>query len=265
MKQAQPPEQIKAQLAAELANARQRGDRPSEAFVLLAQGKLALLGGDQRAADRLLTQAVAIYEALGDHYSVAAQTGNYGWALRRAGRIDDARPYLRRAAALFAKLGLHDYAERHQLAAEEEALLTEEVLAALPRAVRRALERGDQAGLQHALDALPLAEQQVVFGRLVDAGVIREAGSEDDEIVAQFDPLLRDIATVARGADTTGSAQLRADIEAALPELERKGWQIRQAIYALWEGQRDAKALTRGLDKTDAQLIRRVLELLAEG
>jgi len=45
-------------------------------------------------------------------------TGNYGWTLRRIGRHDDARPYLLRAADLFAAMGLGDYAERHRMAAE---------------------------------------------------------------------------------------------------------------------------------------------------
>ncbi len=37
-------------------------------------------------AEALLHQAITIYRAIGDRYSVAAKLGNYGWALRRAGR-----------------------------------------------------------------------------------------------------------------------------------------------------------------------------------
>ena len=62
--------------------------------------------------------AVAIYEAIGDRYSVPAQIGNYGWTLLREGRAADARSYLLRAADLFDAMGLADYADRHRRAAQ---------------------------------------------------------------------------------------------------------------------------------------------------
>ncbi|MFV9506192.1 MAG: tetratricopeptide repeat protein, partial [Oscillochloridaceae bacterium umkhey_bin13] len=71
-------------------------------------------------ADRLLDQAITIYRAIGDRYSIPAMTGNYGWALRRAGRHADARPYLLRAADGFEAIGFTDYAERHRSAAAED-------------------------------------------------------------------------------------------------------------------------------------------------
>ena len=47
--------------------------------------------------------------------------GNFGWALQRASRYNDARPYLLRAAAYFDSMGFTDEAERHRHAAEESA------------------------------------------------------------------------------------------------------------------------------------------------
>ncbi len=96
------------------------GDRLGEANVLASQGQLALITDRPEEADVLLNQAVAIYQAIGARYSVPAQIGNYGWALRRIGQQERARPYLRQAAELFATIGLSDYAERHQRAADEE-------------------------------------------------------------------------------------------------------------------------------------------------
>ena len=62
--------------------------------------------GNQLEADSLIEQAVAIYEVIGDRYSIAAQIGNYGWTLRRLGQYEWARPYLQRAADLFRAVGL---------------------------------------------------------------------------------------------------------------------------------------------------------------
>lgn len=228
---------------------------------LIAQGRAALLAGDQAGADRLLDQATALYRQIDDNYAIAAQTGNYGWALRRAGQPERAAPYLHRAADLFTALGMADFAERHRNAADagDATPLTAEILASLPPAVRGALERGDGPGLEFALNALPLAEQQVVFDQLVAAGVISDpAAAEADEMRRQFAPLLDAIADVARG-----NAADRAEIEAALRDIERKGWFFGRAIPAIWAGERDPAVLTRGLDHADTLLVQRILELLA--
>lgn len=232
----------------------------AEAEQLIARGRAALLAGDGAQADQLLEQASRRYEVLGDHYSIAAQTGNYGWALRRAGRPDEARPYLRRAAELFTRLGMADFAERHRLAAEdgEPLFLSADLLATLPPAVRGALERGDRSALQFALDALPLAERQLVFDRLAEAGVISAAEAPDaEELVLQFSPLLEGIVAAARGDNDE-----RREVEAALAELERRGWMLTGPVHAIWGGERDVALLTRNLDETDALLIRRLLDLL---
>jgi len=92
------------------------GDRLGEANTLTGQGRIAL-GSDQAAAERLLEQALGIYRAVGDGYSEAAQIGNFGWELQRLGRQTVARPYLLRAADLFAQMGLDDRADRHREAA----------------------------------------------------------------------------------------------------------------------------------------------------
>jgi hypothetical protein len=80
-----------------------------------------LLEGDQEGANRLLTQAIKIYQAIGSRYSVPAQIGNYGWALLGSDQRERARPYLLQAAQLFAEMGLSDYAERHFRAAGESS------------------------------------------------------------------------------------------------------------------------------------------------
>jgi hypothetical protein len=238
----------------------------TEAERLVEQGKTALLQGDQTEADQLLDQAATIYRQIGDAYAIAAQTGNYGWALRRAGQIEQSQPYLRRAAEHFMALGMPDFALRHSQAADEQegALLSGELLGGLPPAVRGAIERGDGDALQFAINALPIAEQQVVYGYLVEAGIISDPDAEDSSIEAldQFAPLLQGIAAVARGDPALDIDQERAEIEAVLPDLARRGWQFGAAVPAIWDGQRDAAALTQGMDQTDVALVRRILELL---
>lgn len=234
----------------------------ADADALIARGQALLARGDLPKATELLNQAVRIYWAIGELYSAAAQTGNYGWALRRMGRADLARPYLEQAATIFADMGLSEFAERHRFAAEDVAAdLTPELLASLPPAVRGALERGDGAALQQALDALPLAEQSLLYERLTAAGVISHVGGDTETaaLLAQFEPLLQGVAAVARGEHAE-----RAEIVATLADLERKGWEIRGAVEQIWRGQRKLAALTEKLDPADAALVRRVLEILAE-
>jgi len=227
---------------------------------LVARGKELLAQGDLPRATDLLNQAVRIYWAAGEQYSAAAQIGNYGWALRRTGRADLAVPYLQQAADLFGQMGLADFAERHRAAAADVASgLTPEFLTGLPPAVRGAIERGDGAALQFAIDQLPMAEQELVIERLTAVGVIRAPGGEEDveEVVRQFEPLLQGVANVARG-----DLSERDDIDVALEDLERKGWRIRRAVHKIWQGQRSLAPLTHGLDPSDAALVRRVLELI---
>jgi tetratricopeptide (TPR) repeat protein len=126
---------------------RQVGDRVGEANTLAAQGKLALISDDQPQADQFLAQAITIYQHIGDRYSVPAQTGNYGWALRRIGQPERARPYLLQAAELFAAMGLDDYAEQHRRAAETPVETTEQqiarIIAETEAAVAQALADDD--------------------------------------------------------------------------------------------------------------------------
>jgi hypothetical protein len=82
---------------------------------------------------------------------------------------------------------------------------------------------------------------------------------ELDDLIAQFDPLLRAIAAVAKGE----TAQ-RDQIEAALPELQANGWQIMTAVYRLWDGERNVAKLMAGLDLQDSLLIKRIVDLLDE-
>lgn len=235
-------------------------DPKAQAEAIIRRGRELLDEGQLAPATDLLNQAVRLLWAAGEQYAAAAQIGNYGWALRRKGRPELARPYLEEAARLFEAMGMAEFAERHRFAAEDvNTGVTDELLAALPPAVRGALERADVAGLQFALDALEVAERELIVERLTAAGIISvsEGSRGASEAVEQFAPLLQGIAAVARGDEAE-----RAEIEAALEDLERKGWRLRAAALKIWQGERRLSPLTHTLDELDTALVRRVLELI---
>lgn len=139
----------------------------------------------------------------------------------------------------------------------------ERVLASLPPAVRAAFELDGEEfsrAFKAALDQLSPDEAQTVIQQLEAAGLIgtrQSAGPDMAEVLREFDPLLRGIAAVAQG-----KGEPRAQIEAVLPELEEKGWQLTTAVQRIWADERDEAALTAGIDRNSAQLVRRILELL---
>ena len=227
---------------------------------LIARGK-ALIPTDLPEATRLLNEAVRLFWSAGEQYRAAAEIGNYGWALRRLGQPNLARPYLAQAANLFGQMGMAELEQRHRAAADDQepSAITPELLANLPPAVRGALERGDVVAIQFAIDALPLADQQVVYDRLVEAGVVSPPSADSaEEALAQFAPLLEDIAAIARGEPVD-----KVEVDLALADLERKGWRISQAVAQIWQGERRKAALFNGLDAVDTRLVQRVLDLIA--
>jgi DNA-directed RNA polymerase specialized sigma24 family protein len=135
----------------------------------------------------------------------------------------------------------------------------------LPPAITAALEAEDVDALQAALDALPEEEAQAVLDRLAEAGVVGlqpslQTGRVNlEEVLRRFDPLLQAVADVAAGR---GGAQLQAEIEAILPQLEENGWHLTVAVQLLWAGERELDALTVGQDGKNVQLIRRLLEMV---
>ena len=81
-----------------------------------------------------------------------------------------------------------------------------------------------------------------------------------DQVIQNFLPLLGDIALAAHG-----NAVARLLVEAILPQLEKGGWQLSDAVQRLWAGERDIAALTTGIDPNSTALVRRVLSLATQG
>ena len=79
------------------------------------------------------------------------------------------------------------------------------------------------------------------------------------QVMTAFAPLLNAIAAVALGDDTP-----RAAVEEALTGVEVNGWQLTSATQRIWQGERDATALTHGIDANSAILVQALLALIAQ-
>jgi len=134
----------------------------------------------------------------------------------------------------------------------------------LPPALRDALERADEAAFERAFNDLSPEEQRAIESTI---DLLQAQQSESQEEVSeafdttgmlqQFEPLLQRIAVAVR--DTSW----RSETEKWLIDLEMKGWDLKDAVLRLWEGERDATVLAAGLDEQDAALMQRVLGIMA--
>jgi hypothetical protein len=135
----------------------------------------------------------------------------------------------------------------------------EQALAALPASIRSAIQQQDTVALQRAFEALAPAEQQQVAAALqaLQGPPQQQAGDQAAQILQQAEPLLQAIAAIAQG-DTSD----KLAVEEALAQMEQQGFHLRDAAQRIWAGERNAAALTAGLDEIDTALVQRVLAIL---
>jgi len=106
---------------------------------------------------------------------------------------------------------------------------------------------------------MPEAEAAALEQRMQEAGLIGGSDGPDmAQVLHKFEPLLQDITAAVNDEG------LRAQIDPLLANLEQNGWRLTEAVHRIWAGERDAGALTAGLDTQDTALLRRVLELLEQ-
>lgn len=140
-------------------------------------------------------------------------------------------------------------------------------LEGIPNEILDALRSGDPQKLEAALEALPPEERQPVVERLealadqarqADPDPAPPPGPDMEQVLRTLAPVLGGIAIAAGG-----NAEVQTKVRALLPQLEEKGWRLTAAVERIWAGERDAEALTAGVDANSARLIRRILELIA--
>lgn len=95
----------RAALAAALARAHAGAPTPARALGLFAAGGLAVFQRDYRDGRRLSTEALAIFETLGDERGVARAASHLALCDGGEGRFDDAARLYERAVAIFRRLG----------------------------------------------------------------------------------------------------------------------------------------------------------------
>jgi hypothetical protein len=88
------------------------------------------------------------------------------------------------------------------------------------------------------------------------AAVWQMVADEKRRRIERFEPQLQQFAAAVK------DESLRAGIEPELTALQQKGWRLTEPVHRIWAGERDAEALTAGLDQQDTALIRRLLEIL---
>jgi tetratricopeptide (TPR) repeat protein len=223
------------------------GDRLGEANTRKAMGDVQQFRDDRDAALTSYQQALALFQAvgskLGEANTLAAQS-------RLLIDDDPAQSQTLLEQALHLRRSINSVFD-------EAADNYNYGLALLQRG------RNDEAlpYLQRARDLFASRELEDFVAQTDH--LIAQAGGETpqppsfDAILQQFEPLLQAIAAVAQGDETD-----RAEIEAVLPQYEEKGWHIADATRRIWNGERNAAALSMNLDETDAALVRRMLALL---
>ncbi len=121
------------------------------------------------------------------------------------------------------------------------------------------LDDTDRAIIEAVLDRLEGRTQPSVGSSAAGNGGAPEAGSAA-EAVQKFQPLIDAIAAVARGQ---AGAEVRTQIEGMFDTLTQNGWDIVNAIRSIWDGERDAQALTAGKDPNSSAIIRAILAAVA--
>jgi hypothetical protein len=130
----------------------------------------------------------------------------------------------------------------------------------LPEELRLAVVNHDAPTLLRSLRALPPHEAQAALDLLTDTGLLEGASAAELlYTLDEFTPMLHAIATVI-----TCDPDLRPQVEDFLASLEANGWNLRGAIQRLWEGERDADKLAKGLSQRETVLVQYVLEMVGE-
>ncbi|HEU4329099.1 MAG TPA: tetratricopeptide repeat protein [Roseiflexaceae bacterium] len=259
-----------------LAVAQALGNRRAEVATLGSLGSLYGRQGDTQRAIDSYQQVLTIARETGERQDEASASWNIGFALARRGDAAQAIPYLEQGLAYYRTVG-HPRAagmaatvahvRRHGVL-PEASLPPEPASRApipptppldLPEAVREAVERRDDTALNAALADMPPEQARAITAWLEQAGLVGR-GPGMEQILRDFAPLLRAAASAAGG-----NTERRAEVEAMLPRLEQAGWQLTAPLRRLWAGERDAAALTAGIDENTAALVRNILDLLERG
>jgi len=177
-------------------------------------------------AERWCLKAIELDEAIGNPKPLAIRYSNLADLLLAQGRLDEAEGYAHRAREIDETLDL-----------SSEPWTTYGILAQI----------AEKRGQSITAKAWRRKERDTFA-----------AFPGSDIQIEQRKPLIAAVVAVAQG-DT----RAQAEIEAGFASLTAKGWMIADGIQRIWAGERDLDALTDDLDRTDALILRRILEGIA--
>jgi tetratricopeptide (TPR) repeat protein len=258
------------------------GEPEGEAIGWHQLGRVAEEERDWDEAERCYREALQLSEA-GNNLAYAASTANQlGVVCEGAGRLAEAETWFRRALAIAEQLG-----SRKETALRSNnlagLLLEAEGLPAADRpapfAGRDLLDEAEEYA-QRAREIKeqlgPSTEPWTTYGILAqiaerrghpdEARQWRRKGQESFAAFAGSEAQLpRWVTPVAQAvvAACAGNQEARQQVEGLFPQFEQGNWRIVDAIKRIWNGERDLDALTDGIDRNSALIVRRILAALA--
>jgi hypothetical protein len=238
-----------------------------------------MVAEEQRAwaeAERYYRESLAIKERLGNAVGAAATCNQLASVAEGAGHPSEAEGWYKRSLELCEQVQFSGFQYAFVLS-NLARLLKNEARAGRAPATRLAEARGyaeralaidetlDASGIWTELSIL--ADIAELEGRTEEVRDYRRrerkayAAFEGNRyhIDRQFGQFISDVVAAAKG-----DVQARERVEADLPKLEARGWQIADATRRIWAGERDWHSLVEGVDSNSALLVLRVLETIAQ-
>ncbi len=233
----------------QLVIVREIDDRRREGAVLDHLGRAYARLGDDRQAIGYYEQQLEIALEIGDRSDEGNALGNLGNAYARLGDDRQAIGYYEQRLEITRQIGDQMGEATASFNMARLYFQQRQPERALPLA-QHATRLYTQTG--HARHAQMVQELVADFqggGAPPAAG-----GPAPEEILAGFAPLI-EAAVLA----TRGSQAARRAVEDAFGQLEQNGWRVPAPIRRIWAGERDAAALTQGLDPNSALIVSEVL------
>jgi tetratricopeptide (TPR) repeat protein len=245
--------------------------------------QLGRLAQDQQRfgqAEQYYQQALQIYQKHNDTHEQAKTFANLGIMAEEQQKFEQAEQYYQQALEIFQEYNdpyeqADIYHQLGEIAFQQQEY--EQARDCFLRALEMYVSSGDSESSSDVLVSLAQLWQKKADESLptIIATMLNmtpeeaksilstEAQEEDtsvvDNIIEQFTPLLELIAAVANGISSQ-----RSKLEAAIADLETRGWHIREAVQSIWNGERDPTSLTQMLDEQDKALVLRILEILSQ-
>ncbi len=253
------------------------GEPEVEAVAWHQLGRVAQEQREWAKAERCYRESLSIEERLGNTTGAARTCNQLAIVSQGVGRPSEAEGWYMRGLELYEQTNPGG-PESARTLSNLANLLVDEVqagraattrLAEAQRYARQALTIDEtlDASMEIWQDFAILAEIADLEGYVEEVRDYRRRERETYAAFAgnryhidqQHGPLIAAIAAAAQG-DT----QAQEAIEAALPQLEEKGWKIAAPTRRIWSGERDWDALVEDVDSQNALLILRVLETIAQ-